>query len=137
MTQIRWVDVSDMGGLGITTGMKKVVALASKARTSSKSNSSYCSSLHPSAGKKTKRVTVKENTKKKEHDSNADTQRKKAENVTRTPPPASVKTTRVGGRAVGGRRRRSDDCSGSEIDEISNARSRSNRTRGGGGTVGP
>lgn len=32
LRQIRWVDVLDMGGVGITTGMKKVLALATKAR---------------------------------------------------------------------------------------------------------
>lgn len=37
--QIRWVDVSDMGGVGITTGMKKVLALATKARNSSSRSS--------------------------------------------------------------------------------------------------
>eukprot|EP00752_Nemacystus_decipiens_P009795 g8744.t2 len=31
--EIRWVDASDMGGCGITTGMKKVLALAAKARS--------------------------------------------------------------------------------------------------------
>ncbi|CAN0490117.1 unnamed protein product [Ectocarpus sp. 12 AP-2014] len=36
----RWVDVSDMGGVGITTGMKKVLALASKARAISSRSSS-------------------------------------------------------------------------------------------------
>ncbi|CBJ29881.1 conserved unknown protein [Ectocarpus siliculosus] len=36
----RWVDVSDMGGVGITTGMKKVLALASKARASSSRSTS-------------------------------------------------------------------------------------------------
>lgn len=34
LAQVRWVDESDMGGCGITTGMKKVLALASKARGS-------------------------------------------------------------------------------------------------------
>lgn len=33
LTQVRWVDASDMGGCGITTGMKKVLALATKARS--------------------------------------------------------------------------------------------------------
>eukprot|EP00903_Cladosiphon_okamuranus_P013359 g12451.t1 len=31
--EVRWVDVADMGGCGITTGMKKVLALANKARS--------------------------------------------------------------------------------------------------------
>ncbi|CAM9221171.1 unnamed protein product [Scytosiphon promiscuus] len=33
--ETRWVNISDMGGVGITTGMKKVLALASKARNDS------------------------------------------------------------------------------------------------------
>lgn len=33
LAQVRWVDAADMGGCGITTGMKKVLALASKARS--------------------------------------------------------------------------------------------------------
>ena len=35
LAQVRWVDASDMGGCGITTGMKKVLALATKARSGS------------------------------------------------------------------------------------------------------
>lgn len=132
-TQIRWVDVSDMGGLGITTGMKKVVALASKARSSSNSNSTSKPGP-PFVKKNSKRISETETKTIKDRESNRDTKRDRAKLFTRARalPARSVKTSA----AIDGRKRPSDGCDESGKEKISNARSRSKRTKGGGGKVG-
>lgn len=135
LKQIRWVDVSDMGGLGVTTGMKKVMALASKARGSSNSNNNG-NAGSPPAKKNTKRKTGRDTKKRTEGVGKKDTTWDKAKHSTYSLPPGSVQTTEADGKAIDGRKRHSDDCDGSGKDMISNARSRSKRTKGGGGKVG-
>ncbi|CAM9855582.1 unnamed protein product [Ectocarpus fasciculatus] len=62
--EIRWVDISDMGGVGITTGMKKVLALASKARSSGASSSRSSSGAKKATKRDTKRKLDEESSKR-------------------------------------------------------------------------